>query len=259
MEHARLRDMRNAPTGVPESCDYPHRSAQTRPSADTSPDASDWGNELLYCGYRRDVETGLYHVRHRYYHPTMGRWVSPEPLTETIGAPQVAIRSASGRMIGLSTMGSEDAHTRRYRDGMQLFAYVGSAPSAYRDPSGLERYIVGCPHSSLIVPEWDDSCSRVVTWWKYDMRLMTCGVGGTAFNALCSIVVGAGEVIREATEKPKTWRGEPQPSTCAGDKKLLEKLEKQRNGKEFVPYHLLFYNCNWWCLDMADEYYDYTE
>ena len=48
-------------------------------SADTSPDASDWGNELLYCGYRRDVETGLYHVRHRYYHPTMGRWVSRDP------------------------------------------------------------------------------------------------------------------------------------------------------------------------------------
>ena len=32
-------------------------------------------NEILYCGYRFDWETGLYHVRYRMYHPTLGRWM----------------------------------------------------------------------------------------------------------------------------------------------------------------------------------------
>ena len=51
--------------------------------ADWSADAdgaSDVGNDILYCGYRLDSETGLYHVRHRYLHPTFGRWLSRDPL-----------------------------------------------------------------------------------------------------------------------------------------------------------------------------------
>jgi len=40
---------------------------------------SDVDNEILYCGYRFDPETGLYHVRHRHYHPTLGRWVQRDP------------------------------------------------------------------------------------------------------------------------------------------------------------------------------------
>jgi len=50
-------------------------------SVDSDPDASDWSNEVLYAGYRRDSESALYHVRNRYYHPTLGRWVSRDPLT----------------------------------------------------------------------------------------------------------------------------------------------------------------------------------
>jgi RHS repeat-associated protein len=36
-------------------------------------------NEILYCGYRHDPESGLYCVRHRYYHPRVGRWISRDP------------------------------------------------------------------------------------------------------------------------------------------------------------------------------------
>ena len=46
--------------------------------ADWSADAdgaSDVANVVLYCGYHYDRETGLYHVRRRTYHPTLGRWV----------------------------------------------------------------------------------------------------------------------------------------------------------------------------------------
>jgi RHS repeat-associated protein len=46
---------------------------------------SDFGNEILYCGYRFDPETGLYHVRHRYLHPTLGRWLSRDPIGYVVG------------------------------------------------------------------------------------------------------------------------------------------------------------------------------
>ena len=42
--------------------------------------ASDVANDIRYCGYRFDNESGLYHVRHRYLHPTLGRWLSRDPL-----------------------------------------------------------------------------------------------------------------------------------------------------------------------------------
>ena len=62
-------------------------------------------NEILYCGYRYDPETGLYHVRNRMYHPTLGRWLQRDPLG--------------------------------YVDGMSLYEYVRSNPSGDTDPKGL--------------------------------------------------------------------------------------------------------------------------
>jgi RHS repeat-associated protein len=38
--------------------------------------ASAYSNEILYCGYRFDPETGLFHVRHRPYNYALGLWTS---------------------------------------------------------------------------------------------------------------------------------------------------------------------------------------
>jgi RHS repeat-associated protein len=70
-------------------------------------------NEILYCGYRgvyppgvwRNPETGLFHVRLRMYHPTLGQWT---------------VRDLAG-----------------YRDGMGLYGYVRSRAVGYSDPLGL--------------------------------------------------------------------------------------------------------------------------
>jgi len=43
---------------------------------DEDENGTDWANELLYCGYRYDPETGLYHVRHRPYDVLTGRWLT---------------------------------------------------------------------------------------------------------------------------------------------------------------------------------------
>ena len=69
--------------------------------------ASRKNNEVLYCGYRRDPETGLYHVRYRPYHSTLGQWLSRDP--------------------------------NGYRDGNGLYEYVSSMPVIGMDPFGLWR------------------------------------------------------------------------------------------------------------------------
>jgi len=63
-------------------------------------------NEILYCGYRWDPETGMYQVRNREYHPTVGRWVTRDP--------------------------------RLYKQGMTLYEYAMSGPLDTVDPFGLE-------------------------------------------------------------------------------------------------------------------------
>jgi RHS repeat-associated protein len=76
--------------------------------------ASAYDNVVLYCGYRWDGETGLYHVRHRMYHATLGRWLQRDPAG--------------------------------YSDSASFYQYVVSAPVNARDPSGLR--VVGsveCP------------------------------------------------------------------------------------------------------------------
>jgi len=73
--------------------------------SDTVTWANSKKNACLYCGYRYDHETRLYHVRHRSYHPTLGRWMQRD-------------------RIG-------------YADGMSLYEYVRSSPIPRRDGMGL--------------------------------------------------------------------------------------------------------------------------
>lgn len=72
--------------------------------ADDADQISDVDNDVLFCGYRFDPETGLYQVRNRYYHPTVG-WITRDPL--------------------------------EYVDGMSLYEYCMSGPVAAVDPMGL--------------------------------------------------------------------------------------------------------------------------
>ncbi len=68
--------------------------------------ASACDNQILYAGYRFDPESGLYHVRNRPYHPTLGAW----PVRDPAG----------------------------YVDGSNIYEYVVDRPVTGMDPSGLE-------------------------------------------------------------------------------------------------------------------------
>jgi len=64
--------------------------------------------EIIFCGYRYDPETQIYHVRARPYEPVLGRFVSADPAD--------------------------------YIDGPSRYQYVRSSPINAVDPMGLDGY-----------------------------------------------------------------------------------------------------------------------
>ena len=63
-------------------------------------------NEIIYCGYRFDPETGLYYVRNRAYSPILGRWIQRDPIG--------------------------------YAGGINLYEYVGGRVPIRPDPTGKD-------------------------------------------------------------------------------------------------------------------------
>ena len=89
--------------------------------------ASAYDNEILYCGYRFDPETGLYCVRHRYLHPTLGRWATRDPAG--------------------------------YVDGANLFGYGKGNPPNHVDPWGLKVTVKGDAGFAAVVKKaFEDIC-----------------------------------------------------------------------------------------------------
>lgn len=72
----------------------------------TGEDSIGW--ETLFCGYRWDWETGLYQVRYRYYHSTLGQWLSRDPIGEALDS--------------------------------NLYLFVNNCPQRLCDPLGLAAY-----------------------------------------------------------------------------------------------------------------------
>ncbi len=64
-------------------------------------------NSIIYCGYRFDPETENYYVRNRFYSPTLGRWLTRDPIG--------------------------------YRGGINPYEYVASGPMGNADASGQRR------------------------------------------------------------------------------------------------------------------------
>jgi len=93
---------------------------------------SAYANAILYCGYYFDSETGLYHVRYRYYDPPLGRWLSRDPGTEsTTTAP----RASAAQTVLLGDFMANN----QYRDGMNLYQDRGSCPTGHVDAFGLKK------------------------------------------------------------------------------------------------------------------------
>jgi len=91
----RATALTNASGAIVEAYDsdaYGNTIIFTGPGADgvwfTDDDVqSNYGvNEIIFCGYRYDPETGLYYVRNRTYSTVLGRWLQRDPLQYVNGA-----------------------------------------------------------------------------------------------------------------------------------------------------------------------------
>jgi len=93
---------------VAERYTYDPYGQVTFKAADWSDAASQaksaYDNEILYCGYRFDPESGNYLARRRYLTPPLGRWLTTDPIV--------------------------------YGDGMNWYQYVGGNPMKHIDPLG---------------------------------------------------------------------------------------------------------------------------
>ncbi len=74
--------------------------------SDSATQSNFGANEIIFCGYRYDPETENYYVRNRYYSPTLGRWLTRDPIG--------------------------------YAGGINLYEYVGSSPAGNVDPAGAQ-------------------------------------------------------------------------------------------------------------------------
>ena len=90
---------------------------------------SAYANDVLYTGHRLDSETGLYYAGARYYHQTLGRWVSRDP--------------------------------GGYADGMSLYEYGMSNPVIGADPLGLIWKVKRAGGSQADVKGCDDTVDNL--------------------------------------------------------------------------------------------------
>jgi RHS repeat-associated protein len=95
--------------------------------------ANTFDNAVLYCGYRYDPETGLYHVRYRPYHPTLGRWLARD--------------------------------TELYVDGANLYLYCDDSPINYLDHYATEKTRTQLEKK---IKEHRDEMKKYWNWSRYD-------------------------------------------------------------------------------------------
>ena len=79
----------------------------------------DW--ETRYACYRFDSESNFYQVRNRYLHPTLGRWLTRDPIGE------LGFELRRGKKPDVLVGGSN------------LYLYVGNCPIQYSDYLGLDN------------------------------------------------------------------------------------------------------------------------
>jgi RHS repeat-associated protein len=108
--------------------------------------------DFNYAGMFYNADSGLYLTRYRAYDPVPGRWLSRDPIEETIHRIDLTMRYFSigtGMPVALrivSDWTERIAESFRLEDGINSFAtgnnlytYVGDAPIYRTDTSGLSE------------------------------------------------------------------------------------------------------------------------
>ncbi|MCW5554525.1 MAG: hypothetical protein KIS67_20495 [Verrucomicrobiae bacterium] len=88
---------------------------------DFDPASELFGWETLFDGYRYDRDSGLYQVRYRFLHPSLGRWIGRDPASEL--AFEMEFRPGQQPIMGTEII--------------NLYAYVRNRPISDIDHNGL--------------------------------------------------------------------------------------------------------------------------
>lgn len=149
----------------------------------------DW--ETRFHAYRYDAETGLYQVRYRYLHPTLGRWPSRDPIAE--------------------------------RGGLNLYGFVDNNPVNWVDALGLKVYFV--MYYDRKETDASGAFGRAATTWATDAKKKP------GWNDKCDVVItkkftkeedftAAWKEIDAAVKERKKNR--PQDCPCKDEDYLIE-------------------------------------
>jgi len=99
-------------------------------------------NPILFAGYYFDNETGLYHVRHRMYSPTLQRWLQRDPIWIRPRPPK------SQRPVAVTVWAGRRYKTKIRSELLHLYGYCVCSPLQHHDAFGLICH-------SEITKKWD--------------------------------------------------------------------------------------------------------
>jgi len=143
---------------VAERYTYDPYGQVTFKAADWSDAASQaksaYDNEILYCGYRWDPESGNYIARRRYLTPPLGRWLTTDPIV--------------------------------YGDGMNWYQYCHSKPVVLTDSDGrltgyvlaaiaVATYVCGSPFQDEAHERYENRTDKFRHCWVSCKMSRWCG------------------------------------------------------------------------------------
>jgi RHS repeat-associated protein len=113
-------------------------------------------NPYGFAGREYDAESGLYYMRARYYDPSLGRFLSADPLDLTNllltaqdnRAGLVLLPASSGALVKYAGMGALGSPQQ-----LNPYSYALNNPAAFRDPSGLKCHGPG-PVQAIVDWYW---------------------------------------------------------------------------------------------------------
>jgi RHS repeat-associated protein len=170
-------------------------------------------NEIIYCGYRYDPESENYYVRNRYYSPTLGRWLTRDPIG--------------------------------YEGGINLYAYVASSPVGNVDAAGLQVYMYGAeisntPNGPAPTEVWHDA--GALSMWD---QFLTGGGGSVVITgkSFLHAVEGSWQLKAEEAqykkqllEKVKAAAGKLRPGQSATVKFKVKDFTYTMPGFKLNPF-----------------------